>query len=113
PDQIIHNYPSFTTKIRSFDCGVSGGLAPGILHALPYLVLVLLMGFTTYYQQRQLQGKSGGSDSQQQQQMQMMGRVMPIMLMFFAWLFPTAVTIYWLTTNGWTIAQQRLVLARI
>ena len=81
----------------------------GVISALPYLVLVLLMGFTTYYQQKQMQASRGSSDPQQQQ-MQMIMRIMPLMLMFFTFTFPTGVVIYWLTTNVWTIAQQRVMI---
>jgi YidC/Oxa1 family membrane protein insertase len=81
----------------------------GVLSGLPYLVLVLLMGFTTYYQQKQLQASRGPGDPQQQQ-MQMFMRIMPLMLMFFAFTFPSGVVIYWLTTNVWTIAQQRVMI---
>ena len=42
--------------------------------------------------------------------MQMMGRIMPIMLMVFAFNFPSGVVLYWFTTNLWTIGQQRLML---
>ena len=38
----------------------------GVISALPYLALVLLMGFTTYYQQKQMQASRGSSDPQQQ-----------------------------------------------
>ena len=79
--------------------------------ALPYLVLVGLMGFTTWYQQKQMQAKqTPGQKDMQAQQMQMMGRIMPIMLMVFAFNFPSGVVLYWLTTNLWTIGQQRLML---
>ncbi len=81
----------------------------GIVSALPYLVLVLLMGFTTWYQQKQMQAKQTGGSDMQAQQMQMMARVMPVMLMVFAYSFPTGVVLYWLTTNVWTIGQQRLM----
>jgi membrane protein insertase Oxa1/YidC/SpoIIIJ len=84
---------------------VCGG---GILSALPYLVLVLLMGFTTWYQQKQMQSRQGAAE--QPAQMQMIGRIMPIMLMIFAYNFPTGVVLYWLTTNVWTIGQQQLML---
>ena len=83
----------------------------GLLSALPYLALVLFMGFTTYYQQKQMQaGRGSMADSPQAQQMQMFGRIMPIMLMVFAFTFPTGVVLYWLTTNVWTIAQQKIIL---
>jgi YidC/Oxa1 family membrane protein insertase len=80
----------------------------GLIDALPYLVLVLLMGLTTYYQQKQMQSRQGGT-SEQAQQMQMFMRIMPVMLMVFSYTFPSGVVLYWLTTNVWTIGQQRLM----
>ena len=84
----------------------------GVISALPYLLLVLGMGVTTWYQQKQMQASRGSAaaDSPQAQQMQMFGRIMPIMLMFFAFNFPSGVVLYWLTTNAWTIVQQRIIL---
>jgi len=86
--------------------------------ALPYLLLIGIMGFTTYYQQRQLMAGRGAQD-QQAQQMQMIMRFMPILLMAFAIGipigpgFPAGVVLYWVTTNIWTIVQQRIILARL
>lgn len=92
---------------EALQCG-TGDFA---LLAFPYLVLVGLMGLTTWYQQKQMQVKStGGAKDMQAQQMQMMGRIMPVMLMVFAFSFPSGVVVYWLTTNLWTIGQQRLML---
>src|SRR5919106_4134610 len=80
----------------------------GVVDALPYLLLVLLMGLTTYYQQKQMQGRQAGT-TDQAAQMQMFARIMPIMLMVFSYSFPSGVVLYWLTTNIWTIGQQRLM----
>lgn len=80
----------------------------GLVDALPYLLLVILMGLTTFYQQRQMQSRQAGT-TEQTQQMQMFGRIMPIMLMVFSYSFPSGVVLYWLTTNAWTIGQQRLM----
>ncbi|HYP22537.1 MAG TPA: YidC/Oxa1 family membrane protein insertase [Actinomycetota bacterium] len=81
----------------------------GFVTALPYLGLVLFMGFTTYYQQKQMQRST--PDSPQAQQMQMITKVMPLLLMVFSFNFPAGVVIYWVTTNLWTIVQQRIILA--
>jgi YidC/Oxa1 family membrane protein insertase len=85
----------------------------GVVSALPYLVLVALMGITTWYQQKQMQATRGAGDNPQAQQMQLFMRIMPVMLMFFAFSFPSGVVLYWLTTNVWTIAQQRIVLRAV
>jgi YidC/Oxa1 family membrane protein insertase len=67
------------------------------------------MGFTTWYQQKQMQARQDPNNPQMAQ-MQMFAKIMPVMLMFFAFSFPTGVVLYWLTTNVWTIAQQRIML---
>jgi YidC/Oxa1 family membrane protein insertase len=86
----------------------------GLVSALPFLVLVVLMGLSTWYQQKQMQGTKGtGTETQQQQQMQMFTRFMPIMLMFFAFSFPIGVVFYWLTTNVLTILQQQFILGKV
>jgi YidC/Oxa1 family membrane protein insertase len=91
--------------------GVGVPCGDGILDALPYLLLVVLMGASTWYMQKQLQNRGGqGMSDQQAQQMQMFTKIMPVMLMVFAYSFPTGVVIYWLTTNVWTIGQQQLIL---
>ena len=82
----------------------------GWVSALPYLVLVLLMGATTFYQQRQMMAARSGSQDPQQQQMQTVMKVMPIILLVFGFQFPAGVVVYWLTTNLWTIVQQRIML---
>jgi len=87
----------------------------GLITALPYLILVALMGLTTYYQQKQMQAKQAAQaqDSPMAQQMQMFTKVMPAMLMVFSFSFPSGLVIYWLTTNLWTIAQQRIILKAV
>ncbi|MGH2757019.1 MAG: YidC/Oxa1 family membrane protein insertase [Actinomycetota bacterium] len=91
---------------------VAAPCGDGFVSAIPYLVLVLLMGFTTWYQQKQMQSKQDPANPQAAQ-MQMFARIMPVMLMFFAFTFPSGVVLYWLTTNLWTIGQQRVLLGSV
>ncbi|HZA26828.1 MAG TPA: YidC/Oxa1 family membrane protein insertase [Actinomycetota bacterium] len=84
----------------ALDCG------SGIVAAIPFFVLVGLMVFTTYYQQRQMQAASG----QQLPQMQMMLRIMPLFLGFISLSIPAGVLVYWVTTNIWQIGQQHVML---
>ena len=86
-------------------CG-SGAFEP---IGLVYLVLVLLMGFSTYFMQKQIQGRNPQM-GEQAAQMQMFTKIMPPFLVLIAWGFPAGVVVYWLTTNLWTIVQQMLVL---
>lgn len=91
---------------------LAGGFAENLVTALPYLVLIGVMGFTTYYQQKQMQGSRGAGDAQAQQ-MQMFGKIMPVILIVFGFQFPAGVVLYWVTTNLWTVAQQRLILGHL
>ncbi len=88
------------------------GCSGGIVGLLPYLVLIALMGFTTYYQQKQMQAQrgSGAAADPSAQQMQLVMKFMPLMLMFFSFNFAAGLTLYWLTTNVWSIGQQHLML---
>jgi YidC/Oxa1 family membrane protein insertase len=88
----------------------AAGSFPGsVVHVLPYFLLILLMVFTTWYQQKQIQAVSTG---QQAQQMQMMGKIMPLLLGVFSLNLPAGVSIYWVASNIWTIAQQRFILGK-
>jgi YidC/Oxa1 family membrane protein insertase len=88
----------------------NGGCDGGVVGLIPYVVLIGLMGFTTYYQQKQMQAQRGAATDPQAQQMQMFMKLMPLMLMFFSFNFAAGLTLYWLTTNGWSIGQQHLML---
>lgn len=98
----------------------SGGASPietigadcggGILAALPYFALLALMGLSTLYQQRQMMATRGGQTDPQQQQMQTFMKVFPLILVVFGIGFPMGVVLYWVTTNLWTIVQQRIML---
>jgi len=89
---------------------VCGSGSP-VIAVLPYVLMIAFMGFTTYYQQRQMMSNRGPND-QQAQQMQMVGRIMPFILVVFGLQFPAGVLVYWIATNVWTIVQQRIILAR-
>jgi YidC/Oxa1 family membrane protein insertase len=110
----LETWRNVATQTVPSTCGSDNPL----ISILPYALLIGLMGFTTYYQQRQLMAGRGAQD-QQAQQMQMIMRFMPVLLMAFAIGipigpgFPAGVVLYWVTTNIWTIAQQRIILARL
>ena len=102
PAQVYGSDPS--PLVEGVPCG------NGLVDFIPYAVLIALMGFTTWYQQKQMQSKQPAADNPQAQQMQMMGKIMPLMLVVFSWSFPAGLTLYWATTNFWSIGQQYLML---
>ena len=87
---------------------IASNCGHGVVAALPYLALVLIMGLTTYVQQKQMQVSRTPGDPGSQQ-MQTFAKIMPVMLMVFSYAFPAGLVIYWLTTNLWMIGQQRLM----
>jgi YidC/Oxa1 family membrane protein insertase len=87
-------------------CGRTGATG-GPVHSIPYFVLVALMVGSTWYQQRQMQQASAGPG---QQQAQLMGRIMPVFLGFISLQISAGVLVYWVTTNGWQVGQQHIML---
>jgi YidC/Oxa1 family membrane protein insertase len=85
------------------DCGA------GTAAAIPYYIMVALMVATTFYQQKQMQRASSGP---QAQQMKIMTTIMPVFLGFISLQIAAGVLVYWVTTNGWQIAQQSIMLRR-
>jgi YidC/Oxa1 family membrane protein insertase len=71
-----------------------------------YYGLIAFMVVSTWYQTKQMQR----SAAQQQPGMQMMARVMPVFLGFISLTIPAGVLVYWVTTNGWQVGQQYVML---
>lgn len=78
------------------------------------LTLTVLMGATTFITQRQLmaQNSSSGNTTMMQQQ-KILLYVFPVMFLIYGFYFPIGVLIYWLTTNVWSMAQQRVIIRRM
>ena len=79
-------------------------LGEGFLHALPYIVLVAFIAVLSWYQQKQIMGRNAGAEVTQQQQMMM--RIGPLMYVFFAFVSPAAIGIYFLVSTLWRVGQQ-------
>ncbi|MGH2739550.1 MAG: YidC/Oxa1 family membrane protein insertase [Actinomycetota bacterium] len=77
----------------------------GVLGAIPYYLLVVLLVATTWYQTKQMQ-----ATSPQQAQMKLMSRIMPAFLGLISLSISSGVLVYWVTTNSWQIGQQYVML---
>jgi YidC/Oxa1 family membrane protein insertase len=75
------------------------------------MLLVILMGATTFYSQKQMMASNPGAADNPQQKILLY--VMPVMLLFFAFQMPVGVLLYWVTTNVWTIVQQFVMFRRV
>ena len=89
------------------------GGTPGVVKAVS-LILIIVMGATTFWTQRQMMARAGAAaDAQQQQIQKMMLYVLPVILAVTGINFPVGVLLYWLTTNVWSMGQQHFVIKRM
>ncbi|WP_261567074.1 membrane protein insertase YidC [Frankia gtarii] len=77
------------------------------------VVLIVLMGLTTFMTQRQIMARTGPVDPQQAIVQKVLLYGSPLMLAVFGFRFPIAVLLYWLTTNLWSMGQQFFVIKRM
>jgi YidC/Oxa1 family membrane protein insertase len=92
-----------------FDLSISAidALSKGFLVALPYIALVAMIAFLSWYQQRQIMGRNPNAEVNPQQQMMM--RIGPLLYVFFAFISPAAIGIYFLVSTLWRVGQQAFI----
>jgi len=89
------------------------GGSPGGTKALA-LTLTVIMGATTFITQRQLMAQNASSGNAQMVQSQkILLYVFPVLFLIYGFYFPIGVLIYWLTTNVWSMVQQRVIIRRM
>ena len=76
-------------------------------------VMVLLMGATTYWTQRQMIARAGATDPQQIMIQKFLLYVLPFSFAVSGVIFPIGVLLYWVTTNIWSMGQQAYVIKRM
>ena len=101
-----------TDKMLSFGMDLSQSALSelqneGIITALPYITLVGLVVFTSFVQQRQIQGRNTGNAVNPQQQM--IGKILPFIFIPISVTIPSGVVIYFVVSNAVRIGQQALV----
>lgn len=79
-------------------------LQESFLSALPYLGIVGVIALLSWYQQKQIMGRNPTQEMTQQQRMMM--RIGPVMYVFFAFIMPAAIGVYFLVSTVWRVAQQ-------
>ena len=81
--------------------------------SIPYLILVLLVVATGFYQSVQMTRRRKSDDSQQEskqaQQMQTVAKIMPLFLGFISWGFPSGLVLYFAVSNLFRIGQQAVI----
>jgi YidC/Oxa1 family membrane protein insertase len=86
-----------------------------IITLIPYVISILLIIATGWYQARQTMARQQKSATATpiNAQMQFMTKVFPIMFGVFSLRFASGLVVYWITSNTWRIGQQHLVLNKI
>jgi YidC/Oxa1 family membrane protein insertase len=116
PKYLDHNdelYQSLLGKHEMNSLGVDLAISPGealsqgFLTALPYLALIAVIAFLSWYQQKQIMGRTAGAEVTQQQRLMM--RIGPLLYVFFAFISPLAIGIYFLVSTLWRVGQQAFI----
>lgn len=100
---------SYQMKAFGLDLAESASKAlnQGILHALPFLVLIAIVAVTGFVQQRQIQGRNPAAQSNPQQQMIM--KIMPFFLPVISFGLPSGLVLYFAVSNIYRIGQQAFI----
>lgn len=103
-----------TMGFGPFDLGNSAWetFQTDFVKALPYLVLILFVIGTSFYQQKQISARRGNADeqlTQQQKTQQQLMKVLPLMSGAWSFVFPTGLVLYWATSNLFRIGQQAYI----
>jgi YidC/Oxa1 family membrane protein insertase len=90
----------------------SSAAEEGLLDAIPYIALILLVMVTGYYQQYQTTKRRDPNEAQnpQQQSMQTVMKIMPLFLGFISWGFPTGLVLYFAASAIFRIGQQAVII---
>lgn len=89
----------------------SAALAESFVKALPYLLMVVLVGVLGYYQQRQISGRNPDMEVNPMQRTLM--RVLPIFLPIISFSLPAGLIVYFITTSAIGVGQQAFITRRV
>lgn len=81
----------------------------GVIHALPYIVLVAIVAVSAWFQQRQIMARNAGNQAQINPQQQALMKVMPFFLPIFSVTLPAGIVLYFVVSNGYRIVQQAFI----
>lgn len=78
------------------------------------VIMIIIMGGTTFWTQRQMMARAGTvTDPNQAMVQKIMLYVLPLSFAISGQFFPIGVLLYWLTTNFWSMGQQHFVIKRM
>jgi YidC/Oxa1 family membrane protein insertase len=76
----------------------------GVIHAIPYILLIVVVGVTGWVQQKQIQGRTPADSVPQQQQALM--KIMPFFLPVISIGLPAGLVLYFAVSNLYRVGQQ-------
>ena len=85
----------------------SKSLAEGFGHGFPHVILVVIVAISSYYQQKQIQGRNPNAEMPPQQKMLM--RLFPAMFVVVAFVSPSALVVYFVVSNLYRIGMQHYI----
>lgn len=101
-----------TNQMRSFGINLAESaqkaFGDGLVKALPFILLVLAVTATSYYQQRQIAGRNPQAAAANPQQ-QMLMKIMPLFFAFISLTLPAGIVVYFLVSNLFRIGQQAFI----
>ena len=111
PSTKMYQNLSVSTQMDAFGMDLSESaskaLQQGLLHALPFLMLIAIVAVTGFIQQRQIQGRNPNAQVNPQQQMIM--KIMPIFLPVISFGLPAGLVLYFAVSNIYRICQQAFI----
>lgn len=88
----------------------SQAMSQGIVTALPYLIMIVLMVATQYIQQwHSTYGTDRPTDQPGAGAQQAITKIMPLFIGIISWSFPAGLVLYWATSNLFRLGQQVLI----
>jgi YidC/Oxa1 family membrane protein insertase len=89
----------YSAPAKSALAAASYGLGPALVHVLPYALFVALFGLSVWLPQYLLT---------QDKMQRRTGSYMAIMMLWFGWISPAGVLVYWVTSSAWQVVQQQI-----
>lgn len=102
---------SETMGFGPFDLGAQAWeiIQSNLVESIPYVLLILLVMGTSFYQQKQIAARRTSSSPAMNPQQQLLLRVFPILSGVWSLFFPAGLVLYWATSNSFRVAQQAFI----
>jgi YidC/Oxa1 family membrane protein insertase len=111
-DSKLYHDLNSTRQMRSIGINLAESAKDAFSHgfgtAWPYILLVLAVMGTSYYQQRQIAGRNPQA-AQANPQQQLLMKIMPFFFALISFTLPAFIVVYFFVSNAFRIGQQALI----